>query len=141
MKKIVATALIVLASTGVMAKTATKTMQPSQQPSPWSIEGGSDMGYVYLTDISISTISLKPRAVILYVSPYKTASVDPFGGVQPLSPAVDPIHVDCNGVPTTVNPGSATVCKINMASNNSLSWNLDTSYNHNGSEGYTIAMY
>ncbi|MHB1947369.1 MAG: hypothetical protein ACYCQI_04555 [Gammaproteobacteria bacterium] len=128
LKKYLMATLIALASTGVMAKSDNmKMIQASHdEPSSWSIDGPSWWGFGLIVDVP-----KKPKTVIFYVNNYRTSNP---------SLTSDPVLIDCNGVPTMLNPGSSAVCQINQTGFNSITWEIDARYRHNGSDGYTISL-
>ena len=122
MKKIVATVLIVLASTSVMAK-PDKVLQASIDPAitPWSIDSsGFSMGIL---------VPVKTTALIFYVNKTNASGL-----------ASDPVLVDCNGVPTMVHPGVSTVCNLDPNKGLNMTWRIDSAYLRSGSQGSVIMI-
>ncbi|MHB1947567.1 MAG: hypothetical protein ACYCQI_05580 [Gammaproteobacteria bacterium] len=128
MKKILMAVLVGLVSTGALAKSDNvKMVQASHdEPSSWSIDGPDFWSFGLIVDVP-----KKPKTVIFYVNSYRTSNP---------SLASDPVLIDCNGVPTMLNPGSSAVCQINQQGYNTITWEIDARYRHNGSDGYTISL-
>lgn len=127
-KKYLMATLIAFVSTGVIAKSdnVKMTQASHDEPSSWSIDGPSWWSFGLIVDVP-----QKPKTVIFYVNNYRTANP---------TLASDPVLIECNGVPTMLNPGASAVCQINQTSYNSISWEIDTRYRKNGSDGYNISL-
>lgn len=124
MKKVLITALAIFASTGILAKSENlKMIQASDATTAWSIDGDYSYG------LFVDNMAKKPKVVIFYVNSNRNSNP---------ALASDPILIDCNGVPTMLNPGLSAVCNINAQRSNIITWGVDERYKRNGADGYTI---
>lgn len=71
----------------------------------------------------------EPRTVIVYVNKHLVSNP---------SLASDPVRLNCSGVLTIINPGSSALCEIPV--NWATSWEVESGYFSNGSDGVVIAV-
>ena len=130
MKKLLAIALVSLASTGVMALNENVKMVQLN-------EGLSNFSIGPYSGIPISTCYLFPQkitTVVYYVNKFRKSA---FG----LPPVVsDPVMLDCNGVRTLINPGSSAVCTLTPPEVKPFHVcdGILKEFNQNGADGFTV---